>query len=33
MDDVMRLMLERFSGARGFDGRDVRRSSRSAAVT
>jgi len=23
MDDVMRLMLERFFGARGFDGRDV----------
>jgi predicted metalloprotease with PDZ domain len=25
MDDVMRLMLERYSGARGFSGRDVER--------
>jgi len=26
MDDVMRLMLDRFGGERGFDGRDVERS-------
>jgi predicted metalloprotease with PDZ domain len=25
MDDVMRLMLERYSGARGFNGRDIER--------
>ena len=25
VDDVMRLMMERYSGARGFDGRDVER--------